>query len=37
MAAEKISTIGRTLGKKDEILGRFSRARNFALLDTRVS
>lgn len=36
VVAEEVSTIGRTLGEKDEILGRFLRAWHFALLDERI-
>ena len=37
VVAEEVSTIGRTVGEKDEILGRFSRDWYFALLDTRTN
>jgi hypothetical protein len=36
MAATKVSTFGRSLGKKDEILGRIFDARNFKILDAGV-
>ena len=36
VVAEEVSTIGRTVGEKDEILGRFFGAWHFALLGTRT-
>ena len=37
MVAEEVSTIGCTVGEKNEILGSFSRAWYFALLGTRIN
>ena len=36
MAAKKISEVGSSMGKKDEILGGLFGAWHFALLDTRT-
>ena len=36
LATKKISEVGSSMGKKDEILGRFFGAWHFALLDTRT-
>ncbi len=36
LAAKKIPEVGSSMGKKDEILGRFFGARYFALLGTRT-
>jgi hypothetical protein len=35
LAAKEIPEVGGSMGKKDEILGRLSRIRHFALLGTR--
>ena len=36
LAAKKISEVGSSVGKKDEILGRLFGTWHFALLDTRT-
>jgi hypothetical protein len=36
MASTKISTFGRSLGKKDEILGRIFDAWNYKILDAGI-